>query len=352
MRIDFNLLVIFQLFVIVQGFSTSFLLIKINNEQKQNRWLGLLILTMTFQTIDSFLSTAGIYQTYRWLYFSPLFYSWAYGALFYFYIQTTINQRFTFNKKHYIHFIPVVIQFLFFTYISCQSFDFKTWFWFNVHKPYTRYVSIYVGIGLVLSYLYAPHETVKKIDLRFQRFLLALVIFYIIAAIDPLINDWYLPKYSPKLYLIEYVLPIFTYWLGLTVYFKEKEKQKNKSQSGEFNQENLQKIIQIVENEQLYLNPELSLSDVSEAVNLNINIVSATLNNGLHQSFNDFINQYRIEAVKTKLQRGEHLKYTLLGIAFDCGFNSKNTFNRAFKKSTGFSPKDWIENYQKYCPKS
>jgi AraC-like DNA-binding protein len=351
MKIDFNLLVIFQLFVIVQGFSTSFLLIKSNYEQRQNRWLGFLILAMTFQTIDSFLTTSGTYQTYRWLYFSPLFYSWSYGALLYFYIQTSVNQSFAFSKNYYIHFLPLLIQFLFFTFISLHSFDYKTWFWFNVHKPYTRYVSIYVGIGLVFGYLYTSYETAKKIDPRFQRFLLALVIFYIIAAIDPLVNDWYLPKHSPKFYLIEYILPIFTYWLGLTVYFKEKDKKKTKIQNGGFNQEYLQKIIQNVESQQLYFNSELSLSDVSEVVNLNTSIVSATLNNGLNQSFNDFINEYRIEAIKTKLQKGEHLKHTLLGIAFDCGFNSKNTFNRAFKKSTGVSPKEWIENYQKDSPK-
>ena len=59
-------------------------------------------------------------------------------------------------------------------------------------------------------------------------------------------------------------------------------------------------------------------------------------------NFNDFINNYRIEAVKENLKKGEHKKTTLLGIAFDCGFNSKATFNRAFKKSTGLSPKDYL----------
>ena len=60
-------------------------------------------------------------------------------------------------------------------------------------------------------------------------------------------------------------------------------------------------------------------------------------------NFNDFINHYRIEAVKEKLKKGEHKTSTLLGIAFDCGFNSKATFNRAFKKSTTVSPKDYLQ---------
>jgi AraC-like DNA-binding protein len=78
----------------------------------------------------------------------------------------------------------------------------------------------------------------------------------------------------------------------------------------------------------------------------NVSVVSKMINQGFGQNFNDFINQFRIEAVKEKLQKGEHLQQTLLGIAFDCGFNSKATFNRSFKKITGQSPKEWIEKNQ------
>jgi AraC-like DNA-binding protein len=67
------------------------------------------------------------------------------------------------------------------------------------------------------------------------------------------------------------------------------------------------------------------------------------INQGFQQNFNDFINNYRIEAVKQKLQLGEQKTQTLLGIAYDCGFNSKATFNRAFKKVTGVSPKEWLQ---------
>jgi AraC-like DNA-binding protein len=348
MTIDFNLVIIFLLFVIVQGFTTSILLLKTTAEQKQNLWLGLLILGMTFQTVDSFLINAGIYRDYHWLYFSPLFFSWSYGALFYFYIQYSVNQSFIFQRKHLLNFIPVGIQSIFYLLISVQDLSFKTWFWFNIHKPITRYVDVYIGILLVFIYLYRCHELVKKVNPKLQWFLIALVVFYTIAAIDPLINAWYLPAFSPKFYLIEYILPIFTYWLGLLAYVKEKFKKKPKNSNTEFNQVHLQTIIESVEQNALYLNPELSLSDLANTVDLNVNIVSATLNNGLGQSFNDFINHYRVEAIKHKLQAGEHLKHTLLGIALDCGFNSKNTFNRAFKKSTGLSPKEWIEANGKF----
>jgi len=60
-------------------------------------------------------------------------------------------------------------------------------------------------------------------------------------------------------------------------------------------------------------------------------------------NFNDFVNHYRIEAVKKKLEAGEQRNMTLIGIALECGFNSKTTFNRAFKKSTSMSPKDYLK---------
>jgi AraC-like DNA-binding protein len=103
------------------------------------------------------------------------------------------------------------------------------------------------------------------------------------------------------------------------------------------------KIRSYIVDQQAYQDPELSLTQVSKALKTNPTIISKVINQGFQLNFNDFINQYRIEAVKDKLKAGEQKTQTLLGIAYDCGFNSKATFNRAFKKVTGLSPKQWLE---------
>jgi AraC-like DNA-binding protein len=103
------------------------------------------------------------------------------------------------------------------------------------------------------------------------------------------------------------------------------------------------KVTAIVEQEQLYTEPELTLTVLAKKMNTNTSVLSRVINQGFNTSFNDFVNEYRVNAVKEKLQAGEQQTQTLLGIAFDCGFNSKATFNRAFKKLTGASPKEWIE---------
>jgi AraC-like DNA-binding protein len=102
------------------------------------------------------------------------------------------------------------------------------------------------------------------------------------------------------------------------------------------------KILYLLEIEKVYENPELSLTQVAKSLRTNPSLISKVVNQGFQQNFNDFVNFYRIEAIKQKIAQGEHQKQTLLGIAYTCGFNSKATFNRAFKKITGYAPKDYI----------
>ena len=96
--------------------------------------------------------------------------------------------------------------------------------------------------------------------------------------------------------------------------------------------------------EQLFENPNLTLTDVAEKLKTNPKQVSQIVNQGFQLNFNDFVNQYRTEAILEKFQQGEHRQKTLLALALECGFNSKSTFNRAFNKSTGLSPQHYLKN--------
>ena len=83
--------------------------------------------------------------------------------------------------------------------------------------------------------------------------------------------------------------------------------------------------------------------EIAKKIETNIAIISKTVNQEFGVNFNDFVNNYRVEAVKNSFAKGEHKKFTLIGIAYDCGFNSKASFNRAFKKNTGKTPKEYLE---------
>ena len=104
-----------------------------------------------------------------------------------------------------------------------------------------------------------------------------------------------------------------------------------------------EKVLKAVVEEKKYQDPELNLPDLADYIGTSSVWLSKVINQGFEQNFNDFINFYRVEAVKTKILAGEAQKITLLGIAYDCGFNSKATFNRAFKKFTDQSPKEFMQ---------
>ena len=92
-----------------------------------------------------------------------------------------------------------------------------------------------------------------------------------------------------------------------------------------------------------FLNPELNLNNLADELGITRSQLSETINAGLHKNFNDFINEYRVEEFKAKLKTNSQEKLSLLGIAYECGFNSKATFNRVFKRITNYSPSQYIQ---------
>ena len=94
-----------------------------------------------------------------------------------------------------------------------------------------------------------------------------------------------------------------------------------------------------------HLNPELKLGDLAEALGTNTSVLSKVINGHYGKNFNDFVNDRRCAAFRQRIEAGEHERHTLLSIALDCGFNSKSTFNRAFRKCTGMSPGQAVKVY-------
>ncbi|MEL6143406.1 MAG: AraC family transcriptional regulator, partial [Bacteroidota bacterium] len=117
--------------------------------------------------------------------------------------------------------------------------------------------------------------------------------------------------------------------------------------SSEVTEELKLQLQQLMEGQNLYQNPLLSLTDVATELNVTSKAVSLLVNQGFGMNFNDFINHYRVRAIKQRFEEGEHQQRTILSIALDCGFNSKTTFNRVFKKLTGQTPVKYISQLAK-----
>lgn len=104
----------------------------------------------------------------------------------------------------------------------------------------------------------------------------------------------------------------------------------------------LQKYFQEVESymevEKPYLDPELTLPKLAKDLNVPIHHLSQVINEVHGRNFFNFINQFRVEEVKQRIQDPKYHNYSMFGIAQDSGFNSKSAFNRVFKEFTGTTP--------------
>ena len=98
------------------------------------------------------------------------------------------------------------------------------------------------------------------------------------------------------------------------------------------------RLEQIMQSQQAYLRPDLTLPKLAEIVNCSVNHLSQVINSGFDMSFFDYLNQYRIEHARKLLARIESQSNAILNIAFTVGFNSNSAFYAAFKKCVGQTP--------------
>ena len=146
--------------------------------------------------------------------------------------------------------------------------------------------------------------------------------------------------------------PLFVYVIG---YFSLRQPDifriammpKPKNESNRLKPEKIQKIQKrlryFMEEENIYLESNLSLNNLADKLNSTPNDLSWFLNQVHQVSFYEYINSYRIKAFLKKLELKEHANHTLLAIAMDVGFNSKSTFNRVFKSEMGVTPKQYLK---------
>jgi YesN/AraC family two-component response regulator len=105
----------------------------------------------------------------------------------------------------------------------------------------------------------------------------------------------------------------------------------------------MRRVDRLMEEEKLYQEPELTLQQLAEKLELPTYQVSVILNEGMQKSFYDLVNGHRVEEAKRLLLDRKNLHYTILSVGFEAGFNSKTTFNTVFKKFTGFTPTEYRE---------
>lgn len=107
----------------------------------------------------------------------------------------------------------------------------------------------------------------------------------------------------------------------------------------------LAELQDFMESKKTYRNSDISLAKLSSKTGIPQYLLSRIINGHLGQNFFDFINEYRVKEVCKRLSQPDQHRYTILSLAMDAGFNSKSSFNTAFRKSTGLTPSEYKKQH-------
>ncbi len=105
-----------------------------------------------------------------------------------------------------------------------------------------------------------------------------------------------------------------------------------------------QTLKQVLEEEKLFLDPQLTLRYIAEQLGSSDKKVSYLINQHMNSNFYDLINAYRIKQFKKEILKEENQHLSTVGVALNCGFSSKSSFYRAFKSNTGTSPAAYLKS--------
>ncbi len=369
------------------GIVFSFLVFRkgVRDKNTASKWLGLLLFLYSMYIVPYMLGYAGWYSrrpTREILFFIPFMQVLLIGPVIYFYIRSLLNIDFKLTKKDYIHFLPAMLYGIyslvvfitdkiilddFYFYADGRDKDLATWYQvaglismvgylilsIRYYFYYKRLLFDKVSYAEILLF-----QWIRNFMVAFLGLLLLRILFFIL---NPDWGEfgsqfWYYISFSIVFYYVALAgygnsikqIALASEKLNVINVFDDKAlSADDKTELNETEKDiDLWKdrLSDIMKTKHLYRNPRLTLFDVANELDTTTKTVSSVVNAGFNLNFNDFVNHHRVEAVKEKLSQGEQKNTTILGLALDCGFNSKSTFNRAFKKSTGLSPKDFIKN--------
>jgi len=323
---------------------------------RQSNWLlGVLLILYALTLSNGLFAMAGIYAQYQFLYFIPINFSLSLGPLFYFFVRSRVQPSFRLQRRHLPHFILPVLQFLFYLSIGFRSAAYKSWIWREVIAPCGQFVEEGLVILLALGYLGAAYRMLQDIPEAFwkgpvyrwlRRFTISLAFLFLISSGYEIL-DWILYGFfeynlfnTPWLaFPLKLSYAGISLLIGYHAYLYQHqslilpEAPKPPAEEPELSA----RIDALLEEHKPYLDPELSLEAFAKLLGVHRNTISKVLSSR-GESFRGLVNRYRVEEFIRLVQEGQHEHLTLLAIAFESGFNSKASFNRAFKSHTGSPP--------------
>lgn len=289
-----------------------------------------------------------------------------FNPAFYLYSRSLTDKRFKLRWIQLLHLIPYIF-FELINHFDTISFDINTFFIDNNNL----WIRLLYAISFLLSLLVynilsiiAVHK--HRINLKNEfsninqnqklNWLLFIVILYSIyiltVTLFGVLGFFYTNFEASKVFNYSAAL-VITFVLGFygirqdEIYKRKKENTEPDRVENRYKKSKLTtnkkeeiktQILTYFKEEAPYLNSELSMQLLSEELNIPKHQITEVLNTIIGKNFFQFVNEYRVEAVKQKLLDTTNDKYSIEAIGYDCGFSSKSSFFSVFKKITGQTP--------------
>lgn len=271
-----------------------------------------------------------------------------YGPIIFFYTSSLIYRDFKFKAQFLLHFMPTILL----TGGAISGYPMCGKFGWMIYLFLITYVAI--SVRNIFQYQKVVQQTqsaTAAINLQWLQW--TIIIFSLILLGD--ILDQYV--FSMDLYPGVSLVHLGLLFLVNGMFFKGirqpqiflgirkedqsflvKEETPTEKKLDEKSNEQLQILLTHLDKEKPYLNPELTLKELAEAIDIPPRQLSQLVNQHLGQNFMSPINSKRIELAMQLLMHPKDPKVTILEVMYDVGFNSKSSFNTLFKKKTGMTP--------------
>ena len=356
-----SFLITFQLL-----FVGIFLITHKKGNQRNNILLGTIFILIAWNMGVLTLQMNGVVFKWEFLLHIDDGFILLYGPIFYLYAQGVIFRDFKLSSGNLLHLIPYLLLTILLlslrnlTPITSEEIIENDLPWQFYPISALMYAHFFVYLGLTYKSLWKYRKIIKnkysqidQINLDWLSF--SLNTFGLLTFVS-LIHNFITLTGNRSVFIVTLVLLlIFIFYFVNKVILKALRQPEifagiTQNETSKYLGSNLtpsqieeykKQLLVLLRTEKSFLNPQVSLTDLSEKLSVSTKHLSQVINQSFNKSFFDFINTYRIQEVQQILKESKDDKLTVLEAMYEAGFNSKSSFNTAFKKETGQTPTEF-----------
>ena len=343
----------------------EFLLLSKKNKSEPDKILAIWMLLIIIHLSLIYLFSSGAIHNFPFLWGVELPIPLLHGVMLYLYVASMTNQLPQNRKLLFLHFLPAAAMYVYLVSFLILPVERKDFVYKNYGAGYEVFTAVRLIIIIISGIIYViwSHLLLRKhrqnILSRFS-YKDKINLQWLQILISGTIGIWLLIFlfFRNDVFIFMGVV-VFVFMIGffgirhVKIFDGEKEIPDNAERKAKYSKSGLTKelseklyaeLLRLMNEDLMFRKNDLATNDLASKLNVHPNYLSQIINEREGKNFYDFINQYRIEAFIKLISDPKNRNTTLLSMAFDCGFNSKSSFNRNFKKVIGKTPSEYFDS--------